>query len=61
VRMQEKVAEYLAICTEYVWLIDPEERKAIVYSQHAPAGRLEQVLRTQNPDIEIPLPAVLPS
>ena len=61
VRMQEKVAEYLAIGAECVWLIDPEERKAIVYSQQAPAGRLEQVLRTQNPDIEIPLSAVLPS
>jgi Uma2 family endonuclease len=32
-RMQEKVAEYLAIGAEYVWLIDPEERKAIVYSR----------------------------
>jgi Uma2 family endonuclease len=61
VRMQEKVAEYLAIGTEYVWLIDPEERKAIVYSQQAPAGGLEQVLRTQNPDIEIPLSTILPS
>jgi hypothetical protein len=37
------------------------QRKAIVYSQQAPAGRLEQVLRTQNPDIEIPLSAVLPA
>jgi len=61
VRMQEKVAEYLAIGTEYVWLIDPEERKAIIYSQQAPAGCLEQVLRTQNPDIEIPLSTVLPA
>jgi Uma2 family endonuclease len=61
VRVQEKVQEYLAMGTEYVWLIDPQERKAIVYSQQAPAGRLEQVLRTQKPDIEIPLSTILPS
>jgi Uma2 family endonuclease len=61
VRVQEKIQEYLAMGTEYVWLIDPDERKAIVYSQQTPAGRIEQVLRTQNPNIEIPLSWILPS
>jgi Uma2 family endonuclease len=61
VRIQEKVQEYLAIGTDHVWVIDPEERRAIVYSQQAPAGRVEEVLRTHNPDIEIPLLSVLPA
>jgi len=61
VRVQAKVQEYLELGVEYVWLIDPDERQAIVYSRQAPAGRVEGVLRTQNPDIEIELPTVLPA
>lgn len=55
VRMQPKIQEYLSIGVEYVWVIDPSEREALVYSQKVPTGRLEEVLRTENPVIEIPL------
>ena len=61
VRMQPKIQEYLSIGVEYVWLIDPEERRALVYSQQVPGGRLEEVLRTENPRIEILLASVLPA
>ena len=61
VRMQSKVQEYLSLGVEYVWLIDPEERRALVYSQQAPGGRLAEVLTTENPRIEIPLASVLPT
>jgi Uma2 family endonuclease len=57
-RMQPKIQEYLGIGTEWIWLVDPEERKAISYSQSNPAGTLCDVLRTVNPDIEIPLSTV---
>jgi len=60
IRVQEKVQEYLAHGVEYVWLIDPDERQAIVYSKQTPEGRVEEMLRTQDPDIEIPLSSVLP-
>src|SRR5437870_3897912 len=58
-RMQPKIAEYLAIGVEWIWLIDPIEKSAICYSQQNPAGVLSEVLRTENPAIEIPLAAAL--
>ena len=58
VRMQPKIQEYLSIGVEWIWLVDPEERKAICYSQQDLAGTLCDVLRTANPDIEIPLAGV---
>ncbi len=61
VRVQEKIHEYLALGTGYLWLIDPEERKAIVYSQQTPGGRVAELLRTEDPAIEIPLSSVLPT
>ena len=60
VRMQPKIQEYLSIGVEYVWLIDPEERRALIYSPQVPTGQLTEVLRTENPAIEIPLASVLP-
>ena len=58
-RMQPKIAEYLAIGVEWIWLIDPIEKSAIYYSQRNPASALSEVLRTGNPAIEIPLAAAL--
>ena len=58
-RMQPKIAEYLAIGVEWIWLIDPIEKSAICYSQRNPAGVLSYVLRTENPAIVIPLAAAL--
>jgi Uma2 family endonuclease len=58
VRMQHKIQEYLSIGVEWIWVVGPEERKAICYSQQNPAGSLCDVLRTTNPEIEIPLATV---
>lgn len=57
VRMLPKIQEYLALGVEYVWLIDPYEKSAISYSRQNPAGQVVDVLRTENPAIEIPLSA----
>ncbi len=57
--MQPKSAEYLSIGVEWIWLIDPLEKSAICYSQRNPAGALVDVLRTEDPAIEIPLSAAL--
>lgn len=55
VRMQPKISEYLSIGVEWVWVIDPDEKKAICYSRQNPAGVLSETLRTDNPAIEISL------
>jgi Uma2 family endonuclease len=59
VRMLPKIQEYLSIGTEWIWVIDPEEGKAIIYSQASPAGVLSDILRTEDPAIEIPVAEAL--
>lgn len=58
-RVQPKIAEYLSIGVEWIWVIDPIERNAIVYSHANPAGQLSETLRSENPVIEIPLAKAL--
>ena len=58
VRMQPKIQEYFSIGVEWIWLVDPEERKAVSYSRQNPAGTLVEILRTESPAIEIPLAEV---
>ena len=55
VRMTPKIQEYLSIGVEWVWVIDPAEKTALWYSQKDPRGALCEVLKTENPSIEIPL------
>lgn len=59
VRMLPKVREYLDLGVEWIWLIDPEEKQALCYSQQNPAGWACDVLKTENPAIEIPLAQAL--
>jgi Uma2 family endonuclease len=55
VRMLPKIQEYLSVGVEYVWVIDPEEKAALSYSQKHPEGAAVTSLWTENPNIEIPL------
>ena len=59
VRLQPKIQEYLAHGVEWVWVIDPEDRRALCYSPANPGGTLVDELRTENPSIAIPLGEVL--
>jgi Uma2 family endonuclease len=59
VRMLPKIQEYLSIGTEWIWVIDPDERKALIYSQASPAGVVSDILRTEDPAIEIPVTEAL--
>jgi Uma2 family endonuclease len=57
VRMLPKIQEYLALGVEWIWIVDPQEQSALLYSRQNPAGALCDILRTENPVIEIPLTA----
>ena len=58
-RLQPKVQEYLAHGVEWVWVIDPDERRALSYSPATPGGTLVTVLHTENPEIRVDLPELL--
>lgn len=59
-RMVLKVNEYLSVGVECVWVIDPEAREVILYSQSRPGGQVGDLLISENPAIRIPLADVLP-
>lgn len=54
-RMLVKVADYLQLGVRFVWLIDPRKRTATVYTATEVLPVSDGVLRTQNPDLEVPL------
>jgi Uma2 family endonuclease len=53
-RMLPKIAEYLAFGVRYVWVLDPESKEAFAYTA-AGFEKVDKVLRTESPAIEIPL------
>jgi len=57
VRMLPKIQEYLFIGVEWIWIVDPQEKSALLYSKKNPAGAVCDILLTENPEIEIPLAA----
>jgi Uma2 family endonuclease len=53
-RVRKKIDEYLAFGVSYVWLIDPERRRADVYTASLIYEAKDGVLRTEDPAIEVP-------
>ena len=58
-RMVLRISDYLTAGIEYVWVIDPYDRVGLMFSKQSPIGVSVEVLRTENPTIEIPLETVL--
>lgn len=55
-RLEQRIEDFLAMGVPYVWVIDPQTRKA--YSATPASGLCEVksgVLKTENPAIELPL------
>jgi Uma2 family endonuclease len=54
-RVLAKIADYLNFGVPYVWVIDPRDRTAAVYTASEAKPVNDGILRTQNPDIALPL------
>jgi Uma2 family endonuclease len=52
--VQTKIDDYLGFGVRYIWLVDPETKRAWVYTRE---GMIEarDVLRTEEPNIAIPI------
>lgn len=60
-RMQEKINDYLRFGVRYVWLLNPELKRAYVYTSEGMVEVKDGILRTKDPDIAVPLTEVFPA
>ncbi|MBZ5728854.1 MAG: Uma2 family endonuclease [Acidobacteriia bacterium] len=54
-RVRRKIDEYLEFGVPYVWIIDPQTRKADVYTPQSIHEAKDLILRTEDPRIEVSL------
>jgi Uma2 family endonuclease len=54
-RLNEKLSDYFRMGVRYVWVLDPLARRAYFYTPGEMHEVLDGVLRTNNPDIAVPL------
>jgi Uma2 family endonuclease len=54
-RVQQRIDDYLAFGVSHVWVIDPREQRAWVYSKDGSREVLDGALRTESPSLEVPL------
>jgi Uma2 family endonuclease len=58
-RMQEKIDDYLRFGVRFVWVIDPYQRRAWIYSADAAGEIQDGLMRTADPEWIVPLTEVL--
>ena len=58
-RMQVKIDDYLRFGVSYVWVVDPQTRKAWIYTPDVIREVRDGMLRTENPEIAVPLDEIL--
>jgi Uma2 family endonuclease len=51
----DKISDYLAFGVRYVWVLDPIRRRAWVHSTSGNHEITDGVLRTEGPEIAVPL------
>jgi len=59
-RMQEKIDDFLNFGVRYVWVINPRNRRAWVYTTDGSREVKDGVLRTADPDLELKLADLFP-
>jgi Uma2 family endonuclease len=57
-RMQKRFDDYLKMGVPNVWLIDPDERRAFIYTREGSTESMDLILRARECDIVLPLPEV---
>jgi Uma2 family endonuclease len=58
-QIQERIDDYLAMGVRHVWVLDPASRRAYVATPESGLQEFKgQVLRTENPALDLPLDAV---
>ena len=53
--MQVKIGDYLDFGVQYIWLLDPASKTAAIYISTGITMVTDGVLRTSDPEIELPL------
>jgi len=59
--MMERLDDYLAFGVPYVWVIDPRRQRCYAYTAAGMTEAHDKILRTANPEIEIPVPELFAS
>jgi Uma2 family endonuclease len=54
-RLNDKLSDYFQMGVRYVWVLDPLTKRAFCYTPGEMHEVLDGVLRTNNPDIAVPL------
>jgi Uma2 family endonuclease len=54
-RVQDRIGDYLKFGVTYVWVINPRSRRAWVYTKSGIAEAKDGILRTENPELVVPL------
>ena len=54
-RMQTRIDDYLSIAIRYIWIVDPQTRRAHTYTRGGSSEIEDGIPRTANPDTELPL------
>ena len=60
-RMQQKIDDYLTFGVRYVWVVDPRTRKAWIHTSEGSREVRDGMVRTEDPEILVPLDAVFES
>ena len=58
-RMQERIDDYFRFGVRYVWLVDPQSRRAWIYTPGTIREVRDGLLRTGDPELVVPLAEVL--
>ena len=59
-RIQQRIDDYIAMGVPYVWVLDPAAKTAYSVTRTAGTNQVTDVLKTDNPSVELPLSEILP-